>query len=275
MEETDVSTSDEVVEGEKGLPSKARRKPSTGFPVVPLPEAAKIIREAGKYGFEHSVSSFARYMGHSTTNSGAFRQRLAAFRDWKLIAGRGDTVVFTDTAKTIALPPSAQAEREALETAFMNCVVFASLYEGVTKGQSVEAQGLGAKAVHELGISPSAVERFTASFVDSAVASGLAELDGGQVILLEGGALDDDGDVAADEDHAVEAPELSRGRVRPSSASPIVHQEWIFPSGAIVFELRLDRPLPAAVFAMVGTVVQEIEGLADRLRALVPDETDG
>lgn len=271
-----MSTSEEVAEGVKGAPSKARRKPSTGFPVVPLPEAARILREAGKYGFEHSVSSFARYMGHSTTNSGAFRQRLAAFRDWKLIAGRGDTVVFTDTAKTIALPPNAQAEREALETAFMNCVVFASLYERVTKGQPVEAQGLGAKAVHELGISPSAVDRFTTSFVDSAVASGLAELDNGQVILLEGDAVDEGGAEYADEDLDAGAPgpEPVRGRVRLTQAPPIVHQEWILPSGAVVFEVRLDRPLPAAVFAQVGSVVEQIEGLADRLRALVAVETD-
>ena len=53
------------------LPAVSRRKPTTGFPIVPLPEAAKIIREAGKYGFEHSVSAFARFMGHSSTNSGA------------------------------------------------------------------------------------------------------------------------------------------------------------------------------------------------------------
>lgn len=254
-----------------------RRKPTTGFPVVSLPEAAKIIREAGKYGFEHSVSAFARYMGHSTTNSGSFRQRLAAFRDWKLIAGRGDTVVFTDTAKTIALPPDIDSEREALQTAFMNCGVFASLYDGVTKGQPVDAQNLGAKAVHELGIAPGAVDRFTSSFIDSAVTAGLAEADNGQFILLESDGATDWPDLADAENIEAEArlTEPGRSRVRLTNAPPVVHQAWTLPAGAVVFEVRLDRPLPAAIFAQVGAVVQEIESLADRLRDLVADETDG
>jgi hypothetical protein len=57
---------------------------------------------------------------------------------------------------------------------------------------------------------------------------------------------------------------------------PVVHQEWTLPAGAVLFEVRLDQPLPAAVFAQVGTVVQEIEALASRLHELVVvDEIDG
>jgi hypothetical protein len=258
--------------------SRARRKPGTGFPVVALPEAAKIVREAGKYGFEHSVSAFARYMGHSTTNSGAFRQRLAAFRDWKLIAGRGDTIVFTETGKTIALPPNAAAEREALQTAFMNCSVFATLYDGVAKRQPIQAQGLGAKAVHELGVAPSAVDKFTTSFTDSAVAAGLAKVDNGDVVLLDQALdVDDTDEPPEDQDHlAVPGTRRSEARALLTQAAPVVHQLWSLPAGAVLFEVRLDRPLPAAAFAQVGTVVHEIEALAGRLQELVAaDESNG
>jgi hypothetical protein len=242
---------------------------------VPLPEAAEIIREAGKYGFEHSVSAFARYMGHSTTNSGAFRQRLAAFRDWKLIAGRGDTVVFTDAAKTIAVPPDRRAEREALQTAFMNCVVFAALYEGVAHGQAIEAQNLGAKAVHELGVAPNAIDRFTASFIESAVAAGLAEADNGEFVLLEAGSEAEPPEPDDDDDEPPVATfDANRARVRVAQAPPVVHQAWTLPGGTVVFEVRLDRPLPAGVFAQVGAVVEQIESLADRLRDLVTDPAD-
>jgi hypothetical protein len=270
-----MSTSDDHDVPQKPQGTK-RRKPSAGFPVVPLPEAAKIIREAGKYGFEHSVSAFARYMGHSTTNSGAFRQRLAAFRDWKLIAGRGDTIVFTETAKAIAVPTDAAAERQALQTAFMNCAIFAALYEGVAKGQAIEAQNLGAKAVHELGVAPNAMDRFTSSFVDSAVAAGLAEADNGEFVLLDAGSAEEprelDGD--ADDEPPATTPDANLGRVRVGQAPPIVHQAWTLPGGTVVFEVRLDRPLPAGVFAQVGAVVEQIESLADRLRDLVADPTD-
>lgn len=273
-----MSTSDESQTPEQKTVAAKRRKPSTGFPVVPLPEAAKIVREAGKYGFEHSVSAFARYMGHATTNSGSFRQRIAAFRDWKLIAGRGDTVVFTDTAKTIALPPDARSEREALQTAFMNCQVFAALYEGVAKGQAVDAQNLGAKAVHELGVSPSGVDRFTTSFTESAIAAGLAEADNGQFVLLEPNVGGGDTEVEADDEVPVveTAPvEPMRGRTRLGQHPPVVHQAWSLPAGEVVFEVRLDQPLPAAVFAQVGAVVEQIESLADRLRELVVNESAG
>ncbi len=251
--------------------ARSRRRPGTGFPVVSLPEAAKIVRDAGKYGFEHSVSSFARYMGHSTTNSGAFRQRLAAFRDWKLIAGRGDTIVFTDTAKTIALPPSPAAERAALQTAFMNCSVFSRLLESVVKGQRIQAQPLGPRAVHTLGVSPGTVERFMASFIESAIAAGLAEADNGEVIFHD---PDDASEPAVSlenfepaEGRSTEPP----GRDRSSGVPPVVHQEWTLPYGTLVFEVRLDRPMPAGLFAQLGVVVQELEALADQLRRFSAD----
>lgn len=255
----------------------APRKRSTGFPVVSLPDAAKVLREAGKYGFEHSISAFAQHMGHTTTNSGAFRQRLSAFRDWKLITGRGETIVFTDVAKTIALPTDAQAERDALQSAFMNCDVFATFYESVAKDQPIPAHGLGNAAVHKLHISPTAVERFTSSFVDSAITAGLAEVENGQVVLHEPGDVREQSDETASENTPSRnrGSEGERGRVRPMQALPVVHQEWTLPAGAVVFEVRLDQPLPADVFGQLGIVVQHAEKLAGRLRellAVTPDD---
>jgi hypothetical protein len=251
----------------------ARRRPGTGFPVVPLPEAARIIREAGKYGFEHSVSSFARYMGHSSTNSGAFRQRLAAFRDWKLIAGRGDTVVFTDTAKTIALPPSEAAERDALQTAFMNCTVFRQLLESAAKGQPLKSEHFGARAVLDLGVSPSAIERFVASFIESAAAAGLIEVDNDHVVILETTESVQLADAGEDDESVKVRQERSVGAVRRTDASPVVHQEWMIPAGAVIFEVRLERPLPAGIFVQLGVVVQELENLAEQLGQVAANVT--
>ncbi len=183
-------------------------------------------------------------------------------------------MVFTDTAKTIALPPDSAAERDALQTAFMNCTVFTTLYEGVAKGRPVEAQLLGAKAVHELGISPGAADRFAESFIESAIAAGLAEADNDHVVLRDPGATMRSPDSSADE--GVEFPEAGLGsgspRVRLPQAPPVVRQEWKLPAGAVVLEVRLDRPLPAGLFAQVGAVAQEVEALADRLRHLPADE---
>lgn len=176
------------------------------------------------------------------------------------------------STRPIDLDPYASLRRvgSALQTAFMNCGVFAALYEGVTKGQPVDAQNLGAKAVHEFGISPSAVDRFASSFVDSAVAAGLAEPEDGQIVLLDADGDLEAADIAAGDDTGAKAPraESSRGRVRSSAVPPVVHQEWTVPAGHVLFEVRLDRPLPAGVFAQVGTVVEAIEALASRLLEL-------
>lgn len=255
--------------------AKSRRSPGTGFPIVALPEAARIIQEAGKYGFEHSVSAFARYMGHSTTNSGAFRGRLAALRDWKLITGRGDTVAFTDTARAIALPHDAEAERDALQMAFMNCSVFASLYDRVSKGQSVDAQRLGAIAVHENGVSPSSVDRFTSSFVSSAIAAGLArEAGAGQIVLVD--IENAEGLESARDSSEVNADDVAPALRAQGTARlhPVIHQEWVVGGGSVLLEVRLDRPLPAALFSAVGSVVKEAERLSDALGKIAPELAD-
>jgi hypothetical protein len=253
--------------------TRGRRKPSTGFPVVSLAEASKILRDAGRYGFDHTVNEFASYMGHTSTNSGAFRQRLAAFRDWKLIGGRGDSVSMTPIGRVIALPPDPEAERAALQEAFRNCVVFNKLYEESQKNTPLDRQGLGRRAVHSFGVSPNSVNKFVESFVESAVIAGFAEEAGdGELVLLESA----DGAVAA---VPVSAEPLPPGpSLRTSSGprglgTPVVHQTWPIADGTIVFEIRSERPLPASAYTTVGEVVASLERLAETL-APTPDDVE-
>ena len=267
-------------ENGRGAASAAvRRKPATGFPVVSLAEAADILKEAGKYGFDHSTQAFASYMGHSTTNSGAFRQRLAAFRDWKLSAGRGDRLTMTEIARLIAHPTDDGAERRALRTAFMNCPVFFKMFDESAKGKPLAASQLGNRAVLNLGVAPSSKDKFVHSFVDSAIAAGLAiQNDDGQIVLkqvVDGDVGDDElAEASADvppADHWQQAsttPVRTQGAARP--ASPVVHQTWEIEGGLIVFEIRSDRPLPAKAFSTVGEVVASVELLAQSLQLRHP-----
>ena len=246
-----------------------RRKRGTGFPVVSLAEAARILKDAGKYGFEHTTAAFASYMGHSTTNSGAFRQRMAAFRDWNLVAGRGETVSLTETARRIALPESPDTERQALREAFESCAVMRQLYEGMAKGQALERSRLASRAVHDLGVSPSSADKFVDSFVESAVVAGLAELsDTGDIELVAAEAPDRDGSASTPPGET--ASGASRGAVPrhdmpEQTGAPVVRQTWAIDGGTILFEVRADRPLPAGVFATVGEVVSSLEQLAATL----------
>lgn len=254
-----------------------RRKRSTGFPVVSLSEAAAILKEAGKYGFEHSTGAFATYMGHSTTNSGAFRQRLAAFRDWKLLAGRGDRLAMTEIGRMIAVPTDDRAEKRALQAAFMNSPEFLKLYEGSAKGQPLAVGPLGGRAVHDFGVAPGSKDKFVESFSESAIAAGLAErTDDDQLVLLP---IDEDG--AAGEDVApstrpVLAADPDPALIKPRSPSrqpapPVVHQTWEIDEGTITFEIATAKPLPASAFVTVGDVVASLERLAT---TLAPAPTD-
>lgn len=254
---------------------RTRRKKSASFPVVSLSGAAVVLKEAGKYGFEHSVSAFARFMGHDSTNSGAFRQKLAAFRDWNLVSGRGDTLTLTEIAKAIAHPPKAQAEQAALRTAFMNPGIFAELYETLTKHHSIDLDRVGSMAVLNFKVSPQSKQKFVDSFVDSVVAGGLGERVGDSDVVLH----------AVTESHEDEienstTPDLTRScrsaQVVDSSAldrmAPlVVGQTWRIQAGSIRFESFSRHLLAADTFAPVGRIVKELEDLAQMLG--VPEES--
>lgn len=277
MAETNPNNEANDVEESSTAPA-ARRKRATGFPVVSLAEAAAILKEAGKYGFDHSTAAFATYMGHSTTNSGAFRQRLAAFRDWKLIAGRGDSLAMTDIARMIAHPTDDEAERRALQTAFMNSPVFFKLFDESAKGTPLAPGPLGNRAVLKLGVAPGSKDKFVQSFVDSAVAAGLASLnDDGQIVLAPLDVVADDGGQQPGDEQFIDTrqPATSSGRTQsPRQGTPVVHQAWAIDGGSIVFEIRIDKPLPATAFATVGEVVASLEHLAETLAPRVSDRGD-
>jgi hypothetical protein len=267
---------DERLSTEESSASRAptRRKPSTGFPVVSLAEAATILKNASKYGFEQSVAEFASHMGHTTTNSGAFRQRLAAFRDWKLITGRGDHISMTDIGRVIALPPDRVTEQDALRDAFKSCTVFNRLYDDSLKNKPLDRQGVGRRAVHAFGVSPKTVNKFIDSFVESAVVAGFAEeLADGQVRLVEPGDLSNVAASAPAEPplSAVGSPAATRS-LSPTRSTPWVHHALPIDGGMIVFEIHSEWPLPASAYATVGEVVASLE----RLQAtLAPAQADG
>ena len=280
-----TNSNNEDNRSESSTASAARRKPATGFPVVSLAEAAAILKEAGKYGFDHPTAAFASYMGHSTTNSGAFRQRLAAFRDWKLIAGRGDRLAMTDIARMIAHPTDDEAERKALQTAFLNSPVFFKLFDESAKGKALAAGPLGNRAVLNLGVAPGSKDKFVQSFVDSAVAAGLASLnDDGQVVLAPLDADAEDRQQPRDKEltDSRHSGPTSSGRTPAviRQVTPVVHQTWAIDGGSIVFEIRTDKPLPATAFTTVGQVVASLELLAETLGPRVvpggvePEETE-
>jgi hypothetical protein len=249
------------------------RKRGVGFPTVPLRDAAMTLSEAGHYGADFSLSAFASYLGLSTTNSGQFRQKLAAFRDWKLISTSGDRVVLSDLGKRIALSSDPVSERDALQEAFFGCRLFAEVYDDQAKGKPLDAQNLGKNAVIRWGVSASSRDQFAKSFIESAEVAGLARSESDHVVLMprSSEAATDPSAAATEPLRNVEGSStLSR---TASSAAPVVlRQSWPTLNGELAFEIRSRAPLPAAAFAGVSTVAAAIEALARELNPSPPPE---
>lgn len=250
---------------------KRRRKPSTGFPIIGLSEVTAALTKAAQHGWEHSVAEIAGYLGHTTTNSGAFRMKLAALRDYGVVSGRGDELQITEIGRTIAVPESLEDRARALQEAFLN-TVFGPLYEESVKGTPIAVESLGRRAVNRLGVAASSQSSFADAFTKSAVEAGLAELGGdGRITLLHRGERT----LSVPESAASTSTSIatdSRGSATTytptSRRKPVVDQRWaVGADGEVALTISLDRPLSASDFAAIGAVVQQIEQLVDGLKS--------
>jgi hypothetical protein len=250
---------------------RARKSPGTGFPSMPLNAAADVIRKAGAYGYEQSVEALAQYMGHTTTNSGAFKAKIASLRDFGLVLGRGETLALSPLGQTIAHPDDSEAEVDALREAFFNSDVFAKLHATLARGVSLEVEQIGNSAVRNLGIAPSSRQTFVESFVESAVEAGVAERVDDRTIrvLQRGGAASPNADTSSTDGGSVEEQKLGQQQ-RPTGPQPppaALHQAWDLGDGQLTIEIRTNRPMPPAAYAQIADVVEATQQLAEILRA--------
>lgn len=242
---------------------RRRRKPATGFPVLDLCEAASVLARASQHGWEHTVAEIAGYMGHATTNSGAFRAKLAALRDYGLVSGRGESLEITSVGRRIAVPETEEERLAALQEAFAN-TAFGPLYQESVKGSPISIDSIGRRAVNRLGVAPGSQGQFGEVFARSAAAAGLAETAGEGKITLEtkpqARASDGENPGLADRrPPADSAP--APGSAGRSALKPVLDQHWPVPDGEVALTVTIARPLSAADFASIGSVVAQIEKL--------------
>lgn len=248
-----------------------------GFPVLSLPEAAKIIRDAGAYGKQHTASALAAYAGHQTANSGPWKQKAAALREWGLIVAQGaETLALTDRALQIAHPESPEKAQAAMLDAFRGSKLFMTIYDDLAKGSDLSIAQLGNKAVTSHGVSVGSKDKFTKSFVESAAAVGLAERIGTDKvkILSMGGAASSDESVEQAEGSGVEEPTRYRdtGKAKRRVGTPVIDQTWLVKNGEVSFSISSDRALAASTYAEIGKVVTAVEDLVKLLGVDEPED---
>lgn len=240
-----------------------------GFPVLSLPEAAKIIRDAGAYGKQHTASALAAYAGHQTANSGPWKQKAAALREWGLITSQGgESILLTDRALQIAHPESTDKAQAALRDAFRDCSLFMSIYDDLAKDKELTVAGLGNKAVTGYRVSIGSKDKFTKSFIESAAAVGLAEPMGTDKVKILA-MPDDAGEKPVDDEGVDEVEDLGKPeqlrKVTRRTGTPVIEQTWATKDGEVTFSIHSNKPLAATAYAEIAKVVTAVEGLVKLL----------
>ncbi|MBN3510123.1 hypothetical protein JYB55_14865 [Mycolicibacterium septicum] len=252
------------------------KKRGVAFPQLSLEAAVEAIVAMGQHGADHSQDAAAAYLGHSTTNSGAYRVKLAALRDWGLIK-RGDRerVILSDLAKDLVMeaPDHAQA-RSLLLAAFESCRVFEQLYEDSAKNIPQDLGRFRNVVVMRHNVATDQADRFIDCFVDSAGYAGLAKVEGNQVTLLTRDTTfwEDEGQKASELldhfetattpkapvpplDHVLRETETVTGPA-PSAIPVALRQSWPIDGGEIEFVIRTPKALPPSIYALMAQMAE-------------------
>lgn len=239
----------------------------TSFPYLSLPEAVKIIRDAGSYGRQHSRAAMASYAGHTTANSGPFKQKLAALKEWGFVTTAESQVSLTEAAMNIAYPNSPDSVIAVLLNAFRDCDIFWKIYSDTAKGIPLKPELLANNAVTTYRIGVIAKNKFIKSFVESAEAIGLAQrMPNGELKLLP--STESMETKGRDENLEPLGPEHKSPSVpRKLELHPVVNQVWNSNQAVVIFEVRANGPLSAAAFTEIGKTVTAIEELWTTLAA--------
>lgn len=261
----------------------SRRAKGAGFPTLPLPEAVKIIREAGQYGKEHTPSALAAYAGHQSANSGPWKSKAAALKEWGLIATASpDKITLTSRAVRLAHPESTEKAHAALLECFTGSAIFMAIYNDLARGQELSVAQLSSKAISDHSIAIASKEKFVNSFLESATAAGLAERIGKDKFKTfpishtsSGPATDsgsDDADAGAgdrdgkalDGGHTGSAAP-ARSDDRRDAGTPVMQQTWEFASGEVRLTINSTKPLQAKSYTDIANVVAAVEALISSL----------
>lgn len=264
---------------------RSERKRGVGFPLISLQDAVDAIVVAGQNGASHSVDAFAAYLGHQTANSGAFRYKLAALRDYGLISrGEKDRVTLSGLAQDLVmLAPEHYKAKHLLLTAFENCRVFGMIHGDNAKNMPMEITRIRTNVVMRHGVAPDQADRFVDVFVKSAVFAGIAESDGRSVRLLPRDVVFTGGQTAAPmadseyEDVDASAPMSAGigGGVAPgqpryinvNTSVPIaLRQAWDIDGGEIEFVIRTPKALPPDIYALMAEMAVIAKKMAELLR---------
>ncbi len=245
-------------------PKSSRSPRGAAFPRMTVPEATQALRQVHKAGRHHSPGSMSSLLGHSSPNSGAFRQKLADLREFGLVAGRGEELELTTLALRITRPTSTDDADAAIRESFLHCATFEQMYTQVAKGEPMALEILGNLAIHTLNVGDHVADRFAQCFAEGVVAARLGERDDGNIVLWEREERPAVTAGASSEEPSSGAQDL----IAPVGHDEAValHQTWSLDPGSVQLTIRVSEALPSSSFAPLAEAVTAIESLVTHLR---------
>ncbi len=257
-------------------PKATKRPRGASFPSMSLSDAVAMIKKIASYGTTHTNAAVASFLGHSTANSGPYRSKIAALKDYGFLNGRGDDLNVTPLALEITHPGLDANIQASMRAAFLKCTLFQTVYTALPKDTELQVGALANSAMHNHNVAAQAKDTFATVFVKSGVAAGLIEeIDSDHVKLSDGHSagtpeMDDAEDDVAPEPEPATQLSQGTGRITPPSlpdAKALVSHAWPISGGVVRFTVESSTPLPAAAYSVIGTVIAE----GDKLAALLTE----
>jgi len=233
-----------------------------------------MIKKIAIYGNTHTDAAVASFLGHSTSNSGPYRSKIAALKDFGFLSGRGDELTVTPLALEITHPGLDADVNASLRAAFLKCSLFLTVYTTLPKDTPLDIAALANSAMHNHGVASQSKDTFASVFVKSGITAGLLEEVDAEHVRL----LDDTTDEAPKDLREPEftspnpAPSVTPARpsatavpAAPLMTNAVVNHVWPIAGGVIRFVIESSTPLPANAYGVIGAVIGEGDKLAEML----------
>jgi hypothetical protein len=163
-------------------PRPPRSRSTIGFPYADLGEAEHAAAQVADSWGQCRPEQLAAWLGHSTLNSGAFRNKVAAAKMFGILEGTRNLIVLTGLGRRIL---ENHNKRQARVEAFLSVPLYRAVFEAHRGERIPGTLGLELEMVR-LGVSRTQVQTARQVFVRSAELAGFSESASNQLVLPRG-----------------------------------------------------------------------------------------
>jgi hypothetical protein len=169
--------------GSGEAPPPAKRILSTvSFPYADLAEAEKAVGHVAGSGGRCLPEQLAAWLGHSKLNSGAFRNKVAAAKQFGVLEGSRNSIALTELGRRLA---DRTALAQARVEAFLAAPLYRSLFESYRGSQMPGVMRVELDMLR-LGVSRTQVKAARQVFLRSAEQAGMIDAGSSQMVLPKG-----------------------------------------------------------------------------------------